>query len=400
MSIVEEKEILDVLLSWKNAVSFTESFVDEFYEFFRPLTSNEEPQQPDPWSLIDNPVFPIRYRGIDLLTASEIKGENEYAPINPDDDTYYLEILTRQGGGNRESWGDGDDEIVENNTALMNHPNYVWDTDDWFDHTYASFYFKVDEEKAKAYVEQVALLDRFAFLKNLFHAISNGILPPWIISHPEEAKNLINKGVPTSKELETVTVRLKTQQERLDGITQRITELEHADYDTVVAIAKETHSEQEYPILIQREHDLRNYQRMLTEAESLPTDSALRAWLLTDRGEGSYTYTDKVRGRKVQKTVVYQKESILGAEVTKASKNLENSLKSLRRELISDFKKELTDAHKTINKITGEHQNLVAKLSDLWVQGWEQGTPVKDSQAIVDRFTKTFDWNPNRETHG
>lgn len=48
-------------------------------------------------------------------------------------------IRTRTGGGNREDYP---------NETLTSHPNYLYDEDDDFDSTYATYYFKLPELKS------------------------------------------------------------------------------------------------------------------------------------------------------------------------------------------------------------------------------------------------------------
>ena len=55
----------------------------------------------------------------------------------------YICVHTRTGGGNRESYQDGND-------GLVMLPTYVRDEDDDFDSTYANFYFTVPETFAWA----------------------------------------------------------------------------------------------------------------------------------------------------------------------------------------------------------------------------------------------------------
>ena len=50
-----------------------------------------------------------------------------------------ISVYTRVGGGNREDYKD---EIKE----LRSHPNYIWDYDDDFDSTFATFQFSVPKE--------------------------------------------------------------------------------------------------------------------------------------------------------------------------------------------------------------------------------------------------------------
>ena len=59
-------------------------------------------------------------------------------------------VYTRNGGGNREDY----EAVTE---ALQAHPQYLWDTDDDFDETYASYVFSVPE-KFKETAEELAKL--------------------------------------------------------------------------------------------------------------------------------------------------------------------------------------------------------------------------------------------------
>lgn len=63
-----------------------------------------------------------------------------------------IAVYTRGGGGNRECWMDecGDDShvsecVVTKQSTLRKHPLYVNDSDDEFDNTYATFYFRLPE---------------------------------------------------------------------------------------------------------------------------------------------------------------------------------------------------------------------------------------------------------------
>jgi len=50
-----------------------------------------------------------------------------------------IAVYTRNGGGNRDDYQDTFDR-------LRKHPCYLWDTDDSFDSTYATVYFKFPDE--------------------------------------------------------------------------------------------------------------------------------------------------------------------------------------------------------------------------------------------------------------
>lgn len=65
-----------------------------------------------------------------------------------------IAVYTRQGGGNRECYCDGDPAThvpgscyAACNEALAAHPLYLRDADDDFDATYATFYFRVPDER-------------------------------------------------------------------------------------------------------------------------------------------------------------------------------------------------------------------------------------------------------------
>ena len=67
------------------------------------------------------------------------------------DDGTQIAVYTRNGGGNREHWGDEEAEpdcsctgcIIE--CRLPKHPLYVRDEDDEFDSTYATVFFRVPD---------------------------------------------------------------------------------------------------------------------------------------------------------------------------------------------------------------------------------------------------------------
>jgi hypothetical protein len=58
-------------------------------------------------------------------------------------------VYTRTGGGNRDDYP---------NEKLTSHPNYLYDEDDDFDSTYASYYFKFPEQverRSSAHIQNV-----------------------------------------------------------------------------------------------------------------------------------------------------------------------------------------------------------------------------------------------------
>lgn len=62
-----------------------------------------------------------------------------------------IAVYTRNGGGNRECWNEGEKEdchcpgcVITH--YLPKHPNYLYDKDDDFDCTYATIYFSFPEQ--------------------------------------------------------------------------------------------------------------------------------------------------------------------------------------------------------------------------------------------------------------
>lgn len=75
-----------------------------------------------------------------------------------------IAVYTRMGGGNRGHWGFSTDNApgpecdcngCRANHVLGGHPLYLYDEDDDFDSTYATYYFKVPERYADKVEEMV-----------------------------------------------------------------------------------------------------------------------------------------------------------------------------------------------------------------------------------------------------
>lgn len=99
-----------------------------------------------------------------------------------------IEVYTRNGGGNRECWCDSEDGAHDDgclqaiNDNMERHPAYVFDSDDLFDSTYASFYFEPTPDVIRAH--DGAYRDRFQGARQrraqaLLDQIEAGTVPPW-----------------------------------------------------------------------------------------------------------------------------------------------------------------------------------------------------------------------------
>lgn len=74
----------------------------------------------------------------DILASLNLTEENieRFRDCWIDNRTGEIVVFTRTGGGNREHFP---------NEILVNHPLYLRDEDDFFDSTYASYYFSLPE---------------------------------------------------------------------------------------------------------------------------------------------------------------------------------------------------------------------------------------------------------------
>lgn len=134
-----------------------------------------------------------RHRG----TWLAFKDDDEYIE-DWDDARYPIEdwgdrevvavIHTRMGGGNRECWCDEDDIAKDGHHCytdtiekMQEHPDFIADQDNSFDHTYANFAFRVPRELVEDAVrnQQTAFAQRNA--KNTLDRIRKGTGEPWLI---------------------------------------------------------------------------------------------------------------------------------------------------------------------------------------------------------------------------
>ncbi len=89
-----------------------------------------------------NMLFGVNKYALPLLTALDLDPANipRFRDCFLEKDS--IVVLTRTGGGNREHY-------LEENKVMQDHPNYLYDEDEDFDCTYASFHFSFpDKHKA------------------------------------------------------------------------------------------------------------------------------------------------------------------------------------------------------------------------------------------------------------
>jgi hypothetical protein len=97
-----------------------------------------------------NPASRLLLAMLDLTEADVGRFRDCYLERAEQTGVLSIVIYTRNGGGNREAY----EAVTE---ALQGHAQYLWDADDDFDCTYASYVFSVPE-KFKATAEELATL--------------------------------------------------------------------------------------------------------------------------------------------------------------------------------------------------------------------------------------------------
>jgi hypothetical protein len=99
-----------------------------------------------------NDMAPLLLKILDISPKGKWRA-GRFRDIYLNEDGTRILLYTRNGGGNREHWGDGYEEngeclcpgcVIEKH--LPKHPNYLCDYDDSFDCTYATIVFSVPEE--------------------------------------------------------------------------------------------------------------------------------------------------------------------------------------------------------------------------------------------------------------
>lgn len=185
---------LGSLTKSNNKDQYKKQFEKEYNEYFKEI-ENKRIQLPIAAETVSGPLpYALRERGEriykreDLLKDFETEeGYTPYELKNCNSDYIYV-LMTRQGGGNRECWCDDPDLISHdsycisyNNEYLQEHPEYLYDQDDIYDSTYATFYFKADTKNVEQFFKDKKEYDNYTNKKNVKEKIEHGETPPWAI---------------------------------------------------------------------------------------------------------------------------------------------------------------------------------------------------------------------------
>lgn len=317
-----------------------------------------------------------------------------------------LEVSARQGGGNDECYCETGDDSHElgclwaSNEAMRARPEYLTDEYDGFDSTYLTMYFELTEAQAHA----ALALERASYAERanarLLESVDELELTPWAAIGLEDlrcelrelktkAQNMLHRRS-TAKKLEEVVRDLRTVQEFGEALkdeegTLNFTTLTAA-LDGLKRYLRPSRFEQFDPRecekrIVNRWHELSLARTRVAEAEQLPEGSALREYLLGDRGQGSYMTKEKRGRRKVEVRKVYNRGSVLGKELESAERNYATALRmehqSLTRYLERQWKEaenlagaeELKRALQAEDTFDAEAEHE-AILNELFAVGW------------------------------
>lgn len=184
--------LVDVLARYELAVDdvpgIEQAWLDKFGALAEPQPLNVEMLadrlmgQPD-WGRIRGGPW------LEVLDDTAEDGTRSFDPgVDRDSDALVLRVHTRNGGGNRECWHDGEESAAGctgcANVQLQQHPWYLSDEDNEFDCTYADFLFRVPAEHRGAFVDAAGASSKAAgwdAMQRERQQIADGDLPPWRI---------------------------------------------------------------------------------------------------------------------------------------------------------------------------------------------------------------------------
>lgn len=383
-------------------------FSEHWAEFFAASIelAGTAPVDPSPESVLD--TYPLRSRGSYFFTSEDSISED--ADYEFEDGVIYAALHTRQGGGNRECYCDGSDEFHEdgclalNNEILVDHPNYIFDYDDSFDYTYATFVYRTEltADDLATIKAQVVEANGVRLLNSQIAEINDGTRTPWSILAANGPVNLPNE-LRTAKQLllsavgsfdadalalaeaivaigaKIVSREVVDLGETLGAMDSRELQrqLKIQDYRSGMAIDKLKSASESNGKLI-------GFKAMAAEAATLPEGSVLREHLLGDRGQGSYMAKEKQGRRNVEVRKVYERGSLLGKEVESAKNNADYHIQSAKESLapIEIRRDELLELKQKISEL--EHAVVELEAAS-WAAGWPvvggKGLPAQHGES-------------------
>lgn len=363
--------------------SFAQAWSDRFknLEEFKKANPGVSPRSmvPNPDSLLDEPVNPLRDRGTSLITKASYESEG-YNHATETTGEYIVAVSTRQGGGNRECWCDDYDNheeycLSKNNDELTSHPNYLSDEDDDFDSTYATFYYDSGITQ-KQFEEFNAKRNHFLKLaadEMLLEGAKTGEFTPWgvlsgsytKVSSYKTSKRVLSSKESTANAAEAINAKIKEAYKKIENGTVTEDDLT----DTGLNIYRRKTLIQESKDLAAAKKKLKEVEEIKAHAEALPEDSPLRKWAIGAREERSYQTTEKKGRRNVTVTKKYTPNAPLIDDV-KREKDKVSHLKRMIEMSMTDVVKLKTRNDESITSYNTAKKEIAHSRSEAWGEGW------------------------------
>lgn len=370
------------LPSLSDGRSFAQAWADRFHDLadFKKKHGDKSPRTmiPEPDSLLDEVVVPIRDRGQGLMTKDQYIADGGNNPEGVTGD-FVVSVSTRQGGGNRECWCDDYENhdsgcLEKNNEELVAHPNYLSDEDDDFDSTYANFYYSagITQEKVDEYQAKVSNMRRLAVDDLAFEGAKNGEMTPWaalsgVFAEGQKYKGLKQRLVIHEKDAKTAeesNAKIEAGMKKINA--GKITEAEAAEMG--VSVYRRASLVRESQALVIAQKKLDAVLAIQKSAEDLPEDHPLRQWAIGAREERSYQGTEKRGRRNVTVTKRYTPKPRLMDDVESEQRGVDNAKSSIKSSLTDVAKKKETN-----DRVIKNYTDAKAAISDSRQGAWEEG---------------------------
>jgi len=354
----------------------------------------EEPLDVSPDDYLVESSYVMRPRGTFFEKIDDLVKEEPYNvskdSFHPDSE-YVVIVSARQGGGNRECYCEDYDShedgcLALNNEITSEHPNYVTDYDDDFDSTYNYFVFdnKITKEQFDKYHSDYEKNKNYTHLKNERSLIEDGKAPAWFINNVEDYRKNMDKYRDSKQSYENAIQRVKNDKEIADAAGAILSKLENKDFDNISLeeVQKfnsynKRYSKYDLDKVKDAHRKIREYEVLenaYKEAELLEDGSALKEYLLADRGTASYNATEKKGRRNVTVKRTYERGSVLGHELKSNKYLLESGSRDLE-DFAKPFKMIENSYENNFNSVAIYRNKIEEERRKVWESGWVYDEP-------------------------
>jgi len=339
----------------------------------------------NPESVLD--LWPGRSRGSWFFTAETAQDVSSETGIDFEPGVIYALLHTRMGGGNRDDYADS---IAE----LQAHPGFLRDYDDSFDCTYANFVYRTDLTKAdlERFAAQRTNSSQLSAQKALIGKINSGELAPWAVLAEAQVAAISTKLTLARSNLRSAEYGFSEDQLALAELAleagDELSSGKPLDDSALVAAldgrrlndALGIHRGlstvlEEFKSAAKANAELDRLSEAMAEAEALPEGTALREYLIGDRGTVTIRVTEKQGRRNVTVPKAIERGTLLGSDLNTAKSAANTHRKAVEYSLRAVL--ERRDALKELElKLAGFLAEVAELEAELWAAGWYKSNPV------------------------